>query len=260
MEHLPYLSVHSSGSLATIQLMRSDKRNALNEELVHQLSVVIAELETSNVIRVVVLKGDATAFCAGADLAYLQQLQQNTREENIQDSLRLKDLYQSIYESRKIYIAQVEGPALAGGCGLAGVCDYIFATPEARFGYTESRIGFVPAIVMVFLLRKLGEGRARHLLLSGDILTGSEAHSLGLIHQLCSADHINSEVEHFAAKLSKQTSAQSIALIKRMISKVQDLSLEEALGYAAEQNAEARESEDCKRGIAAFLNKERIQW
>lgn len=260
MERLPYISVSKNGVLARIQLMRSEKRNALNEELVDQLKMAISALESADEIRVVVLLADSTAFCAGADLGYLQQLQKNTRKENIQDSLSLKDLYQSIYESKKIYIAQVEGPALAGGCGLASVCDYIFATPEASFGYTESRIGFIPAIVMVFLLRKLGEGRARHLLLSGDILNGTEAHHLGLVHRLISANDIASEVENFAIKLAKQSSAASIAQIKRMISKVQDLPLEEALRYAAEQNAEARESEDCKKGIAAFLNKERIQW
>ena len=260
MEQTEYISVHRSGVLARIQLMRSDKRNALNEELVAQLKAAIAELEQDTEIRVVILFGDAKAFCAGADLGYLQQLQKNTRVENIQDSLNLKNLYQRIYESRKIYIAQVEGPALAGGCGLASVCDYIFATPEASFGYTESRIGFIPAIVMVFLLRKLGEGKARHLLLSGDILNGEEAFLHGLVFKLVPASSIAEEVENFALKLAKQTSPDSIARIKQMISKVQDLPLEEALMYAAGQNAEARESPDCRRGIAAFLNKERIQW
>ena len=113
--------------------------------------------------KVIVLKAAGKVFSAGADLDYLQGLQKNTYEENLLDSNSLKDLFQMIYTHDKVVIAQVQGHAIAGGCGLASVCDFVFTQPEAKFGYTEVHIGFVPAIVMVFLLRRLGEGKSREL-------------------------------------------------------------------------------------------------
>jgi len=157
-------------------------------------------------------------------------------------------------------IAQVQGHALAGGCGLATVCDFTFAVPQARFGYTEVKIGFVPAIVMVFLLRKLGEQKAKQLLLSGDVIQADEALRLGLINRVVSADQLEHEVREFAQQLIRHNSAQSMMLTKQMMAAVQSKPLDEALDYAARLNARARSMEDCQRGIAAFLAKEKIIW
>src|SRR5690606_36418588 len=134
----------------------------------------------------------------GADLEYLQKLQHNTFEENLTDSTILMELYKKIYLLKKVVIAQVNGHAIAGGAGLVSVCDFAFAVSEANFGYTEVKIGFIPAIVMVFLIKKIGEGKARELLLSGNIIDGEEAAKIGLINWVLEEDKLESTVNEFA--------------------------------------------------------------
>lgn len=243
-----------------ITLNRPEKRNALSFEFVNEIKAVFKQAEADPGCKVIVLRASGEAFCAGADLAYLQQLQNNTHEENLADSKNLAELFRMIYLSPKVVISQVNGPALAGGCGLATVCDFCFATPTSTFGYTEVKIGFVPAIVMVFLVRKLGEQTARRLLLTGDVVAADKAFELGMVDYLVDESMIAEEVEKLAAKLCRQTSAQSLSFVKEMLSEVQNITVDEGLNYAAEMNAKARKTEDCKRGIAAFLNKEKLTW
>ncbi|RZS98713.1 enoyl-CoA hydratase/isomerase family protein [Cecembia calidifontis] len=243
-----------------LELNRPEKRNALNSEMVEALKTAISEFEKDREVKVLVIKAAGKVFCSGADLAYLQSLQTNSYEENLLDSNNLKELFYRIYTSPKVIIAQIQGHALAGGCGLATVCDFSFTVPEAKFGYTEVKIGFVPAIVKVFLLRKIGEGKAKQLLLDGDLIDAKEAQSLGLINWIVEAGVLEEKVYEYAQKLIEQNSEQSMALTKEMIGRVQEKSLEDGLDYAAAMNARARGSEDCKKGIAAFLNKEPISW
>lgn len=249
-----------SDRIGYITLNRPEKRNALSFEFVQEIKHVFKKAESDTACKVIVIQSSGAAFCAGADLAYLQQLQNNSYEENLADSKNLMELFDMIYHSSKIVIAQVHGPALAGGCGLATVCDFTFATPESTFGYTEVKIGFIPAIVMVFLLRKVSEKTARELLLTGKIIDAHEAKSYQLITDVVSPEVLSAYVKNFATKLCTDTSAQSVATVKKMISEVQHMSLQDALNYASQLNAEARQSADCKKGISAFLNKEKIVW
>jgi methylglutaconyl-CoA hydratase len=243
-----------------ITLNRPEKRNALNEDLIKSLSATFDKAASDSSVKVIVLKANGEAFCSGADLGYLQQLQNFSFDDNLADSTRLKDLFLKIYTLNKVVIAQVEGHAIAGGCGLATVCDFIFSVPEAKFGYTEVKIGFIPAIVMVFLIRKIGDQRARQLLLSGNLIGASEAHANGLITSIINKENINDEVLSFASRLIKTNSSQALATTKQMIAEVQSLPLEEALSYAARMNADARGTEDCKKGIAGFLSKQTPEW
>ena len=243
-----------------ITLNKPEKRNALSFEIVQQLKTAFAKAAADDGVKIVVLKAAGEAFCAGADLGYLQDLQKNSYEENLADSNHLKELFLQIYTLNKVVIAQVQGHALAGGCGLATVCDFAVAVPEAKFGYTEVKIGFIPAIVMVFLLRKIGEGKSKSLLLSGDLIGAEDALAMGLINKVASREHLEQEVYKLAQTLIHNNSAQAMMLTKKMISEVQSMGLHEALTFAAEYNAKARESGDCRRGIAAFLNKEKISW
>lgn len=245
--------------IAFITLDRPGKRNALNDQMVSELKQAFTRAAQSPEAKVVVLRANGEVFCAGADLAYLQQLQQNTYEENLQDSQHLKELFYQIYTLEKVVIAQVNGHAIAGGCGLATVCDFAYASPAAKFGYTEVRIGFIPAIVKVFLLRKLGEARAKELLLTGELVTALEAKEYGLINRVVETD-LAGYTRDFAKLLIEKNSGQSMGFTKKMIAEVQSKTLEEGLNYAAEMNAQARASEDCKKGIAAFLDKEKIVW
>lgn len=243
-----------------ITLNRPEKRNALSFEFVNEIKTVFKQAENDNTCKVIVIKANGEAFCSGADLAYLQQLQNNTYEENLADSDNLMELFRMIYVSSKVVISQVNGPALAGGCGLATVCDFCFATPISTFGYTEVKIGFVPAIVMVFLIRKLGEKTAKELLLTGDVIDAMKALDIGLINYLADANFIDEEVNNFALKLCKSTSSQSLAMVKKMLNEVQNITLNEGLQYATKMNANARKTDDCKRGIAAFLTKQKLTW
>ncbi len=243
-----------------ITLNRPEKRNALSHELVTELKLALDQAERDPGIKIIVLRANGESFCAGADLAYLQDLQKFSYEENLADSTHLKELFLKIYQLKKVVIAQVQGHALAGGCGLASVCDFIFAVPEAKFGYTEVKIGFIPAMVLVFLIRKIGEQRARHLLLSGELVPSTEAMNFGLINFVVTKEQLADKVSEFAQKLIKNNSANSMALTKQMIDHVQSMSLDEALAYAAKMNAEARASDDCRKGINAFLNKENLSW
>jgi len=246
--------------LGYITLNRPDKRNALSHELISELIHAIDQAEMDDKVKAVILNAEGESFCAGADLAYLQQLQQFSFEQNLNDSKLLRDLYLKIYQCKKVVIAQVQGHALAGGCGLATICDFAFAVPEAKFGYTEVKIGFVPALVSVFLIRKIGEGRAKQLLLTGDIISAESALEVGLINQIVERSKLEQAVYEFASTLIQTSSGQSIHLTKQIISQVQTLPLEAALEVAATMNANARATDDCKRGIAAFLNKQKLKW
>jgi methylglutaconyl-CoA hydratase len=243
-----------------ITLNRPEKRNALNEDLIRSLSSAFTKASKDDSVKLIILRANGEAFCSGADLGYLQELQNFSFDDNLADSTRLKELFLQIYTLNKVVIAQVEGHAIAGGCGLATVCDFIFAVPEAKFGYTEVKIGFIPAIVMVFLIRKIGDQRARQMLLSGSLISAEEALGAGLVTKVAGETSIKEDVLEFAHKLIKANSAQAMTSTKRMIAEVQSMSLSEALNYAARMNADARGSDDCKKGISGFLNKEKVEW
>ena len=243
-----------------IILNRPEKMNALSPELIRELVEKFTLAESDREVKVIILKGEGKAFCAGADLQYLQKLQQFTYEENLKDSLALKDLFLKIHQMKKVVIAQVQGPALAGGCGLASICDFILASKESSFGFTEVRIGFVPALVMVFMLMKCNEGWVRKWMLSGKIYPAEEALKVGLVEAVFPGDRLEEEVKNFATRLLEGNSATSMGLVKEMLWTLGDKKGVEALQYAAKMNARARGTEDCQRGISAFLKKEKIKW
>lgn len=257
---MEYITYDTKDRIGYITISRPEKRNALSDELVEELKISFARAENDDTVKVVVLQARGEVFCSGADLGFLREMQGFSYEQNLADSQHLKELFYQIYTLKKVVIASIQGHAIAGGCGLATVCDFSFAVPHAQFGYTEVRIGFVPAIVMVFLIRKIGEGKARQLLLQGDTLTAEQAKQFRMINAIVPAEKLDDEVYAFAQKLIKSNSATSMMITKKMIAQVQAMSVEDALNYAAEMNAKARGSEDCKKGIASFLNKDKIVW
>lgn len=250
----------NKNKIGTIALNRPEKRNAFNAELVAELKQAFHAAELDDAIKVIVLKGNGEVFSAGADLGYLQSLQQNTYQENLDDSSSLMELYKQIYTHSKPVIAQIEGHAIAGGCGLAAVCDFAYAVDEAKFGYTEVRIGFVPAIVMVFLLRKISERNAKELLLTGKLISAQEAKHFGLINDVVGVEAIQETVNNLCNDLITNTSRASLKATKQMIAAVQEMSLNDALQHAAEVNATARATADCKQGIQSFLDKQKPNW
>jgi methylglutaconyl-CoA hydratase len=246
--------------IATISLNRPEKKNAFNPELVTALTAALLQASDDEEVKLIVLKALGDVFSAGADLAYLQQLQENSHEENVADSENLKTLFTTIYYLPKVVIAQVEGHAIAGGCGLATVCDITFAVPEAKFGYTEVKLGFVPAIVSCFLIRKTSETIAKKILLSGDLFSAEEALAYNLITYVTNREEIDLKVSEFAKRLCDSASGNSLMVTKQLIGQTTNPGLERSLALAVQINARVRESEDFKKGVAAFISKEQIKW
>lgn len=254
MQDFSLLSVEIQHPLAFIKLSRPEKRNALSPALIKEIGAAFDSLINDEDVRVVILKAEGNVFSAGADLAYIQQLTEFGPEENLADSRALRDLLWKIYTFPRFVIAQVHGAALAGGCGLATVCDVIFAADDSQFGYTETAIGFIPALVSVFLVRKIGEQHARELLLSARKITAEEAYSLGLVQFVVPCAELEQHVLAYAEQVSRNSST-AIAMTKQMIASTGGMSIEAGLEYAASMNALARATKDTRNGIAKFLTK-----
>jgi methylglutaconyl-CoA hydratase len=247
--------------ICTITLSRPDKLNAIDDIMVAELSSAFQSSQRNGDVKVVILNAEGDSFCSGADLAYLQKISKFDFDQNQKDSNNLMKLLLQIYTQRKPVIALVQGNALAGGCGLATVCDFVVGAREtATFGYTEVRIGFIPAIVMVFLMRRVGESKARELTLRGNTFSAEEALRIGLINSVVPAIELESAGNKLAHELVSHCSPSSMGLIKELISRVNGMSMSDALDYAANLNALTRMTDDCKRGIDAFLNKEQVKW
>jgi methylglutaconyl-CoA hydratase len=255
-----YVSKKISGRIGYLTLKRPDKKNALNGQMVNEIHQGLDHFEKDNAVKVLVIRAAGDVFCSGADLEYLEQMRDFSYEENLEDSHLLRSLFEKIYRFPKVVIAQVQGAAIAGGCGLANVCDFVFATDDSKFGFPEVKIGFLPALVMVFLKEKIGTAKARQLLLTGDMINAEEALKMGMVFRVVEKEALEGEVETFAQKLIHENSGESLAAIKKMLALLPGKSLDEGLRYAAEMNARARNTDDCKKGIAAFLNKQKIQW
>lgn len=246
-------------SIALLTLNRPDVRNALNADLVARLSETMEQLSTAPDIRSVVITGSGRAFCAGADLATLKALQTASLLENDADCNRLRDFYRGLGTFPKPVIGAVNGPALAGGCGLASLCDVLIASPKATFGYPEVRIGFVAAMVLVFLARQLGERLARELLLTGRVFDADEALRLGLVNRIAPAESLVEEAVAFAGEIAS-AAPSSLSLTKELLWHTSGMPVEAALDLAGRTNVFARQNRDMHEGLAAFLEKRKPKW
>ncbi len=251
---LETLLVKFDGSTALVTLNRPAKRNSLDQELILGLTQTFEALSADDNVRVIVLSGVGGHFCSGLYLNYLEEISQFGTLENLKDSQQFLDLLLAIYRCSKPVIAKVQGYALAGGCGIASVCDLIIADDSATFGYTEARFGFIPALVATFLLRKVGESHTKDLLLTARFLDSKEAHSIGLVNKFVSADELDKTVDEYVALLTKN-SASSLTLTKGMFEHLGSMSLGASLNYARDLNALTRNTDDFKAGLAKFLTK-----
>jgi len=252
------LTLAYDGQLALITLNRPDKRNAISHELINELLRALGEVESSSA-QILVLTGSGKAFCSGMDLDNLRSIAGRTPDENLADSRTMALLFRMLYEFPKVTISAVNGPAIAGGCGLATLCDFTLASTEAKFGYTEVRIGFVAAIVSTFLLRQVGEKHARDLLLTGRIIAADEAFRIGLVNEVVAADKLLARARELAASLL-QNSPASLLATKRLLKNYASVELGPQVAAAIDENASIRATADFREGVSSFLEKRSPRW
>jgi methylglutaconyl-CoA hydratase len=244
--------------IATITLNRPEKRNAISFELIDDLLGALEEVKTSDAI-VLIVTGAGKAFSSGMDLDNLKALIGRSPEQNLKDSETMVRLFRSLYEFPKVTIAAVNGAAIAGGTGLALLCDFTLAVPEAKFGYTEVRIGFVPAIVSTFLLRQVGEKQARDLLLTGRIIGAEEAARMGLVNEIVAPEALMTRARELAGLLMENSPA-SLRATKRLLTDHARAELDDQIEAAVRENAAIRNTADFREGVVSFLEKRKPVW
>jgi len=257
MDYKTIQLAYDSG-VATITLNRPDKRNAISFELIDDLLRALKDVEASDAI-VLIVTGAGKAFSAGMDLDNLKVLIGRSPEQNLQDSQTMVRMFRMLYEFPKITIAAVNGAAIAGGTGLALLCDFTLAVPEAKFGYTEVRIGFVPAIVSTFLLRQVGEKQARDLLLTGRIIAADEAARMGLVSEIVAPEKLMTRARELAALLMENSPA-SLRATKKLLNDHARAELESQIEAAVRENAAVRTTADFREGVTSFLEKRKPVW
>jgi methylglutaconyl-CoA hydratase len=242
-----------------IILNRPEKRNALNKMMVAELNDIFNVFRDDETIIGVSLTGAGQAFCAGADLNYLKSLLDKSFQENVEDSMNLRQMYWNIYSFPKPTVALVNGPAIAGGCGLMNVFDIAFASERAFFAYPEVTIGFVASIVSVFLVQTIGLQKAKYLLLSGKKIDAEEAEKIGLIHGISRTENLQNAAGQFFKHI-RENSPQAVLQTKHLLHKISDDKMEVLLDQACEYNARSRQYSDFKEGILSFLEKRDPNW
>ncbi len=247
------VEVRQEGDLLWVTLNDPDRANALSPALIGEITAIYRRPWREEGVRAILLAGAGKNFSAGADLEHLRSLRDAGPEENLRDSLRLKDLFESVLRQDALTISLVHGACVAGGCGLATAHDFVIAAEDARFLYSEVRIGFVAALVATYLPLRLRGSDIRELLLNPQFLDASRALEIGLVNRLVPAADLRGAGEALAAQILETGSSESIARTKRLLLDVLGRPLGESMVLAAEVNAAARATDDCKRGIATFL-------
>jgi methylglutaconyl-CoA hydratase len=247
-----------AGRILTITLNRPQRRNALTSAMIQELTLALRMAEDSQA-GIVVLRGAGEHFCSGLDLSELRAMAGRSLEEHRLDSMNIAELFRALYSLSLPSIAAVRGAALAGGMGMATICDFTLASEEARFGYTEVKIGFVPAIVSSFLLLQVGEKQARDLLLSGRVIDAAEAHTLGLVTRVVPSGQLDATTSELALSLLANSPC-SMRATKHLLHRQEIERLSRNLRAAVNANAELRATDDFREGITAFLEKRKPVW
>ncbi|HEV2860784.1 MAG TPA: enoyl-CoA hydratase-related protein [Pyrinomonadaceae bacterium] len=254
MEEQSPLLYQIEGATALVTLNRPEKRNALNDALVGALKEALRDADARDDVRAVLITGAGADFCSGADLSALQKISEGSVAENLEDARSLMELYALVRRVRVPVVAAVRGRALAGGAGLATACDIVLASASARFGYPEVKIGFVPAMVLAILRRNVSEKRAFELVTRGAEISAQEAERIGLVNHVFDDEAFETEVESYVAGFER-VSGSAVMLTKRLLYQTDAMTFDAAIQTGVDVNTIARMTEDCRRGVARFLDK-----
>jgi methylglutaconyl-CoA hydratase len=252
------ITTESDGTIVLITLNRPEKRNAISAAMMDEVLAALGATE-SGPERAAVVTGAGKAFCAGMDLDALKSLATQSPEQNLADARKTAGLFRRLWSFPKPLIAAVNGAALAGGCGIATLCDFTLAAPEAKFGYTEVRIGFIPALVSMFLERQVGEKSARDLLLTGRIIDAVEAKTIGLVTKIAPSEHLLAAARELAATLIANSPA-SIRATKRLLVRASEAEIDRRIELAVAESVAIRSTSDFREGLTAFLEKREPRW
>lgn len=247
------------GSIAHVRLNRPDVRNAFNADLIAALTTAFTELGQDEQVRAIVLSGEGKVFCGGADISWMRSALDLTFDENVADAQAMSDMFRTIDRCPKPVIGRVHGAALGGGAGLAAVCDVVIASTDAIFGFTEVKLGIIPAVISPFVLAKIGVSNARALFLTGERFDAKRAQSIGLVHEVVIADTLDVCMERILNEvLSAGPSA--VAAAKALIPKVREATYDESRDITAEAIAGQRTSDEGQEGLRAFLDRRKAGW
>jgi len=252
------IKVESDGALALVTLNRPEKRNAISAAMIGDVLAALKGVESGSE-RVVIITGAGKAFCAGMDLEALKSLATQSSEQNLADARRTAGFFRRLWSFPKPLIAAVNGPALAGGCGIATLCDFTLAVPEAKFGYTEVRVGFIPALVSMFLERQVGEKVARDLFLTGRLVDAAEAKTMGLVTRIVPAEQLLTAARELAETLFAN-SPGGILATKRLLVRASEEEIDRRIELAVAESVAIRSTPDFREGLAAFLEKREPHW
>lgn len=244
--------------VATFALNRPEKCNAISSKMISEFLQGLDEVD-SGPARVLILTGTGKAFCGGIDLQALKDFRTQSDSAITTDARRIANMFRRLYTYPKPTIAAVNGAAVAGGCGLATLCDFTLATPEARFGYTEVRVGFIPAIVSSYVVRQVGEKRARELLLSGRIFSAAEAQAMGMVSEIIEPAMLHARAHELARSLAEM-SPVALSHTKRLLLNFSEEEMKREAELAVEASARVRKTADFREGLTAFLEKRKAKW
>ncbi len=245
--------------IARVNLNRPEIHNAFNEVMISELTQVFKEIKDDKEIRVIVLTGNGKSFCAGADLNWMKKIIDFSYEENIKESLALAELFYIMYTLPKPVIAKVNGAAIGGGAGLVSVCDLVIASEKAKFSLSEVKLGLVPACISPYVLRRVGERVCRELFLTGQRIDAKKGFELGLVNQVVPHDKLDQVTDDLVKKLTS-SGPNALAMCKDLLSKVPQMSFDQAKKYTAEVIAKLRVSEEGQEGMSAFFEKRKPKW
>jgi methylglutaconyl-CoA hydratase len=253
------LEIQIENDVATVHLNRPDVHNAMNEELMRELTDFFKKIANENGTRIIILTGKGKSFCAGADLNWMKSMAKYDKKENIKDSRLLSNLFESIYNCPKPVIAKVNGHAFGGGLGLFAVCDIAIAVPDCKFAFSEVKLGIIPSVISTYVNRRISIANMRRLFLTGERFNSEYACNIGLIDFVCKEDEIDKKIEKYI-KIFSSSGPNAIKEIKNLVDCCENMNRKDYIEHTIEKIAELRVSEEGQEGINAFLEKRKSKW
>jgi len=253
------VQVVKDGPIARVSFCRPEIHNAFNDTLIYEMTDLFTSLKEDKDLRVVVLTGEGKSFCAGADLNWMRRVKDYSFEKNLEESLALADLFWLIYTMPLPIVGRINGAAIGGGTGFVAVCDIAVAAESAKFSFSEVKIGVVPACIGPYVIRKIGQGKAREFFISGERLPAAEAYRIGLVDRYYPDDKLDEEIDKLIATILS-SGPNAIKMAKELITNVPSMSPDEFKKYTAEMIATLRKSDEGQEGMDAFLNKRKPNW